>query len=122
VRERMNGPPALSGAGAGAGGGMQTRGPQKAVSRKGREGASPSRRTEESEPIRDRASLLTSARLRLWRSCLPLSATENEPVRARAPVGSRLGGQPLGFKFSVLRSWMVKLPRSSPPARTRVGP
>jgi hypothetical protein len=29
-----------------AGGGMQTRGPQKLVSRKGREGASPSRRTE----------------------------------------------------------------------------
>ena len=31
---------------------MQTRGSQKPVSRKGREGASPSRRTKESEPAR----------------------------------------------------------------------
>jgi hypothetical protein len=38
--------------------------------------------------------------------------------------GYRLGSgaKPLGFEFSVLRSWMVKLPRCSPPARTRVGP
>jgi hypothetical protein len=38
---------------------------------------------------------------------------ENEPLRVPAPLGKRLGGRPLGFEFSVLRSWMVKLLRSS---------
>ena len=54
--------------------------------------------------MRYRASLLTSARLRPWASNAPLSALENEPVRARAPAGNRLGGKPLGFEFSVLRT------------------
>jgi hypothetical protein len=39
---------------------------------------------------------------------------EYEPARAQAPIGKRLGGRPQVFEFSVLRSWMVKLPRRSP--------
>ena len=39
----------------------------------------------ESEPIRDRASLLTSARLRPWRSSRPLSAVEDETVMEAVP-------------------------------------
>ena len=44
----------------------------------------------ESEPIRDRASLLTSARLRPWRSNRPLSAVEDEAARVRSPSGMRV--------------------------------
>jgi hypothetical protein len=43
----------------------------------------------ESEPAGGRASLLTRARLRAWRSCLPLSALDDEPGRVLAPVGNR---------------------------------
>lgn len=54
-------------------------------------GSNPRRGTKESEPIRDRASLLTSARLRPWASIAPLSATEGEVTRRWPPAGNRVG-------------------------------
>lgn len=39
----------------------------------------------ESEPIRDRASLLTSARFTPWASTAPLSATRVDEVRLSLP-------------------------------------
>ncbi len=44
----------------------------------------------ESEPARGRASLLTSARLRPWRSSRPLSAVEDEAARVRSSSGKRV--------------------------------
>ena len=104
---------------------MQTRRSQKPVPRKGCEGANPSRRTRESEPARvlDLAANECAAPAVTFKSSAlrvvfglsePRTAMENEPARAPAPLGRRLGGRPLGFEFSVLRSWMVKLPRRSP--------
>ena len=55
----------------------------------------------ESEPIRDRASLLTTARLTPWCSSHPLSS-EAEPARRLAPAGNRAAGNTVGFEFSVL--------------------
>ena len=55
----------------------------------------------ESEPIRDRASLLTTARLTPWCSSHPLSS-EDEPARRLAPAGNRAAGNTVGFEFSVL--------------------
>ena len=48
------------------------------------------------------------------RSIRSPSALENEPARARAPLGKRLAPKGERFDFSVLRLWMVKLPRRSP--------
>ena len=55
----------------------------------------------ESEPIRDRASLLTTARLTPWCSSHPLSS-EDEPARWSAPAGNRAAGNTAGFDCSVL--------------------
>lgn len=96
---------------------MQTRWSQEPVARKGREGASPSRRTHGTHPTGVGGSLqscyggvrfpggplwrvngsgcpgslLTSARYEPWDSSSPLSAMEDEPVRAPAPLGKRMG-------------------------------
>jgi hypothetical protein len=66
---------------------------------------------KESEPGRSRASLLTSARLRPWASIAPLSAAEDEAVRARPPVGSRAG------RPAVWGSRPLSSARESEPAR-----
>ena len=46
----------------------------------------------------------------------------NEPARVPAPLGKRLGGRPLGFEFSVLRSMDGEAAEAAAPVRTRVGP
>jgi len=58
----------------------------------------------ESEPIRDRASLLTSACPRAWASIAPLSAMGDEPGRAPAAAGTRVG---------VVRRWDSISPSSA---------
>ena len=55
----------------------------------------------ESEPIRDRASLLTSARLRPWRSSRPLSAVEDETVMEAVPDSK--SGERVTVEVRVLR-------------------
>ena len=62
----------------------------------------------ESEPIRDRASLLTSARLRPWRSSRPLSAVEDEAARVRSPSGKRVA--PCEWVSSTPSSTMERQP------------
>jgi hypothetical protein len=54
----------------------------------------------ESEPVRDRASLLTTARVTPWCSSHPFSS-EDEPVRRLAPAGNRAGVQALAFESPV---------------------
>jgi hypothetical protein len=99
---------------------MQTRRSQKPVARKGREGASPSRRTTEGEPARGRASLLTSARVTPWASIAPLSALEDEPGGYPAPAGNRAVPRGMGVGISVLRSRKMKPPWRRSPIRIRV--
>jgi hypothetical protein len=68
----------------------------------------------ESEPIRDRASPLTSARRKPWDSISPLSALEDEPVRVSASSGKRTG-EPisLGLECSVLLARKLVMPGAS---------
>jgi hypothetical protein len=48
--------------------------------------------SSESEPVRDRASLLTTARVTPWRLSRPLSS-EDEPAGRLASVGNRVGAE-----------------------------
>ena len=54
----------------------------------------------ESEPDRDRASLLTTARLAPWCSSHPFSS-EDEPVRRLAPAGNRAAVIAVAFESPV---------------------
>ena len=54
----------------------------------------------ESEPVRDRASLLTTARLAPWCSSHPFSS-EDEPVRRLAPAGNRAAVIAVAFESPV---------------------
>ena len=54
----------------------------------------------ESEPDRDRASLLTTARLAPWCSSHPFSS-EDEPVRRLAPAGKRAAVRAVAFESPV---------------------
>ena len=54
----------------------------------------------ESEPVRGRASLLTTARVTPWRSSRPLSS-EDDIDRCRSPAGNRAGVKTLAFESPV---------------------
>jgi len=60
-----------------------------------------------------------AAPARVWGSCPPPAALENEPDR-RAGSGWKPDGpgNRLGLGLSVLRSWIVKLPWRWPPVRS----
>jgi|HubBroStandDraft_5_1064220.scaffolds.fasta_scaffold30696_3 hypothetical protein len=115
---------------------MQTRWSQEPVARKGREGASPSRRTHGTHPtgvggslqscyggVRfpggplwrvngsgRPASLLTSAHRRCGIRVLRSPHMEDEPVRVPASSGTRTGAQALSFERSVLRNGLLPHP------------
>lgn len=79
---------------------MQTCTPQERVPRKGREGASPSRRTKESEPVRELGLVATEC-------AVPAVAFESSALRSwrmnRAGVPASLGrrlGQETGWDSS----------------------
>ncbi len=68
----------------------------------------------ESEPIRDRASLLTRAPSNGWDSISPLSAQEDEPDRRAGFVWKANGRVIVVDRVHRPPQWKVKLPRSSP--------
>jgi hypothetical protein len=91
----------------------------------GREGSTPSWGTRESEPARvlglaanecavPTVTFKSSALRVVFGVPERRTAMENEPARVPAPLGKRLGGRPLGFEFSVLRSWMAEAAEAQP--------